>query len=281
MALKKPINKYVISSPELLKNIISSKIKIIDCRWYLNEPKRGEIEYKNSHLFGSIFFDIEKISDDLVNLPHMFPTSEKFLDFVQKNSININDEIIIYDQEGYFCSTRVWFTFKLFGFKKVKILDGGIKDWCNRNLPLTNVIEKKTKSEFQLNSFDSGKIITKKELENLVAIKKKNTTIIDARPEKRFLGAQKEPRPKLKKGNIKHSINIPFKSIVKNNSYIKTLDELKDLMFFQNKINKDNNIICYCGSGVTACNIIFALTLLGCKKVKLYDGSWAEWGKIK
>ena len=122
--------------------------------------------------------------------------------------------------------------------------------------------------------------MNKKELEKIIVKNDCNTKIIDARPQNRFLGIEKEPRPNLKKGRIKNSINIPFE-VITENMLIKNFDELKHLIFNQKKIKKKNIIVCYCGSGVTACNIIFVLTLLGIKEVKLYDGSWAEWGKIK
>ncbi len=281
MVIKDPIYKYIIKSSELFKKKDSTKVKIIDCRWYLNKTRKGEIEYKNSHISGAIFFDVEKLSDSSSELPHMLPPSKKFNDFAQKNGINLNDEIIIYDQEGYFCSTRVWFTFRLFGFKKVKILDGGFKEWYNQKLPLTNKIKKTTSSDLRINSYESDKIINKVELENHIVKNNKKFTLIDARPEDRFFGRKEEPRPNLKKGKINQSINIPFTNILTNGSYLKNLNELKDLMFSRNKINKSYDIICYCGSGITACNIIFVLTILGCKKIKLYDGSWAEWGKKK
>ena len=122
--------------------------------------------------------------------------------------------------------------------------------------------------------------MNKKELEIIIVKNDCNTKVIDARPQNRFLGIEKEPRPNLKKGRIKNSINIPFE-VITENMLIKNLDELKHLIFNQKKIKKKNIIVCYCGSGVTACNIIFVLTLLGIKEVKLYDGSWAEWGKKK
>tara|TARA_B100000963_G_scaffold180258_1_gene156620 strand:- start:1070 stop:1912 length:843 start_codon:yes stop_codon:yes gene_type:complete len=280
MALKKSISKFVINCEELFNIRNSSSLKIIDCRWYLNKPKKGGLEYKKSHIENSIYFDIEKLSNNFCNLPHMFPLEEQIRSFLEKNGININNEIIIYDQEGFFCSGRVWFIFKVCGFKKIRILDGGFAKWIKLNLPITNKIKKAEKSKFIFDSFESKKIVNKEELKKIIIKKDCNTKIIDARPRSRFLGIEKEPRPNLKKGRVKSSINIPFR-VITNNMLIRDLHELKHLIFNQNKIKKTDIIVCYCGSGVTACNIIFVLTLLGIKNVKLYDGSWAEWGKIK
>ena len=85
----------------------------------------------------------------------------------------------------------------------------------------------------------------------------------------------------IKKGNIEGSINIPFTKIIDKKGKLLSIKQLKNI--FEKKIDfsKFNQIICLCGSGITACNIIFALNLLGIKNLKLYDGSWAEWGKIK
>ncbi len=281
MALKNPLNNYIINSTELLALKDNEKIKIIDARWFLNEPNKGQKEYNKSHLEGAIFFDLEKLSDNSISLPHMIPKKDKFINFAKKNGLNHEHQIIIYDQEGFFSSTRVWFTFMFFGFKKIKILNGGIKKWKKLKLPTTNVVKKIIKSNFNLKTTASNNIISKKELEKIIINKKSNTKIIDARPENRYFGNVEEPRPNLKKGNIMFSINIPFDSIIDNNSSIKNFSQLENIIFTKNKIEKNNIIICYCGSGVTACNIIFALNILGCKNVKLYDGSWAEWGKIK
>ena len=110
-------------------------------------------------------------------------------------------------------------------------------------------------------------------------INDKKTLIIDARPKKRFLGIQQEPRKNLKKGNIPGSINIPFTSLVDKKGRFLSKSVLKKRFEKQINFSFIKEIICTCGSGVTACNIIFGLNLLGVQNIKLYDGSWAEWGK--
>ena len=270
-------NKKIINPTKLNKIINNDRLKIIDCRWYINDKKKGRKEYNKGHIPNAIYFDIEKNSD-LNNLfPHMLPKKEKFLSFLKKNGISIDDEIVIYDQTGFFCSSRVWFTFTYYNFKNIKILNGGIKYWNDHNYEVSK--QKKTTS--------IKKKIKLKEKKSMVAnleyikrkTKDKKTLIIDARPRNRFLGLKEEPRKNLKKGNIPGSINIPFTSLVDKKGRFLSKSVLKKK--FEKKINFSfiKRIICTCGSGITACNIIFGLNLLGVQNIKLYDGSWAEWGK--
>ena len=277
MALTKPLSNFLIN-PSFLKNLRKKKnLKIIDCRWYLEDPNRGKIEFEKTHIDNAIFFDVEKLCDHTSDLPHMLPKIKHFTEYVRKHNLNIKDEIIIYDQVGFFSSARAWFCFKYFGYLNVKILNGGYQAWIRQKNYNKNNISKKDTSKFSTKiKADPQLVINKINIQ--INLKKKKCQIIDARPIKRFLGLVSEPRPSLNRGNIDSSINIPFVDIVKRNGYLKNLINLKKLIIKKN-LKKEDLIICYCGSGITACNIFFVLSILGFKKIKLYDGSWAEWGK--
>ena len=189
-----------------------------------------------------------------------------------------NSYIIIYDQFGFFSSSRIWFTFHKFGFDKIKILNGGFNLWKRKKFKISKKKElvkytaTKTKSVTDI-------VIKKKEIEFFLKKRINNHIIIDARPSARFEGKEPEPRAELKSGHIPGSTNIPYDSISNKKG------EMLDLLNLKKKLNKkinfqmDRQIICTCGSGVTACNIYFLLEILGIKNKKLYDGSWAEWGK--
>ena len=266
--------KNLVNLIELKKRLKNKKIKILDARWFLEDPSKGKKEYEKLHIPHAIFFDINELCDTTSDLPHMLPKKETFKKYLDKNGISKIDEIIVYDQIGFFSSARVWFTFKYFGFNKVKILNEGFLMWKKKKYPTDNKIHKKESSNNKLTE-------NKNLLENKTFIEKniknKNVTILDARSKQRFLGIAKEPRKNLKSGNIPGSINVPYSILSKNGKFL----NYKDLSeVFNNKINlKKQKIICSCGSGITACNLIFALDILGYNNVKLYDGSWAEWGK--
>ena len=196
-----------------------------------------------------------------------------FEKFVNNNGISKN-QIVIYDQVGFFCSSRVWFMFKYFGYENTKILEEGL-GWVKREYETSKLI-KKLKKKIKIKISEKKKlIITKKSI--IKNLKNNSLTILDARSKERFLGLIKEPRGNIKSGNIPGSINIPYTELSKNGKFLKK-NELKKI-FNKNKNFSSKKVVCTCGSGITACNIILALEILGFKNFTLYDGSWSEWGK--
>ena len=124
---------HIINSKELLSNMGKVNLKILDARWSLDPKIKPFNLYNKQHLPNALFFDIEFFSNLNSDLPHMLPSKSFFDKEISKIGIQNNDEIVIYDQNGYFSSCRVWFMFKLFGHKNVLILDGGMNDWAKNN----------------------------------------------------------------------------------------------------------------------------------------------------
>ena len=87
MALNTSFKKYLISPNELFRKK-KINIRIIDCRWYLEDNKKGLKEFLKSHIKNSIFLDIEKLSGNS-DLPHMLPSSIKFNKFINSNGLNL------------------------------------------------------------------------------------------------------------------------------------------------------------------------------------------------
>ena len=260
--MKKNIEHNIIEPEQLNDELKLKSIIIIDCRWFLEKNKNGFEEFKKSHIPNAIHFDIEKISNTKINIPHMIPTLVEFKKFLIRNNISRKSEIVIYDQSGFFCSARVWFTFKYFNFKKVRILNGGFNLWIEKNFPVDKIIKESKKGNYNFKGLKKSNhmIITLKDLKEKI-LTNQNITIFDARSQKRFNGLEPEPRKDLKSGNIPGSINIPYKEISSNNGKILGTNKLKSIFNRKKSLKKNDEIICTCGSGITACNIILALDI--------------------
>lgn len=265
----------VINVKELQTIINNPKLVLLDCSIDKVGKKLIEIEFElipNSH-----FLDIEhRFSDKKSELPHTLVDVKTFTKEAQLLGIDSDSIIVCYDRWGVYSSPRGWWMFKTMGFENVYVLNGGINAWKKQQLHTV----KTYKIPEYLGNFEAK--FNEKWLANvndvLDAIEQTSTKIIDARSSARFLAEVDEPRPGLRKGHIKNAANIPFE-VVLNNSYFKSDEELKSI--FEYYANYEETIYS-CGSGITASILALANHQINpTQTTKVYDGSWAEWGKDK
>ncbi len=270
----------IVTTNWLFNNL--DRVKIIDSSWHLPNQNRNAIkEYSNEHIINSIFFDIDKNSNQYTDLPHMLPSVEVWEDIVSGLGISNNDNIIIYDNSDVISSCRCWYTFRYFGHEPslVSVLDGGLKKWKQEGKPTVN---NKTIINKSIYKAKENKKMVKSKIEIDKNINEEIFKLIDARSHERFKGSVPELRPHLKSGSIKGSSCLPFTQIInKNNNTFKNKAELNQI--FKEFINtQDNNIVFTCGSGVTASVLALAYSLINTKyNPTIYDGSWSEYGLIK
>ena len=270
------MNNSLFIEPKVVKSKSEKpNVKILDATFFL--PDSGldaEEEYKKKHIPNSLFFDINKIADPKNPLPHMIPSKELFSIMMQNLGLNNQDEIIIYDNSPLLSSARAWFLFRYFGHEKIFILNGGLKNWEKSGGEITNKKTLISTGNFQSKTEKKDLVVG---LNEMISFSKNNSKLIlDARSYKRFTGEAKEPRPGLLSGHIPNSKSLPSSELVTSDGFLKSIKEL-DKIFSNNDINKSEQLLATCGSGVSACVITVALHCLGKKDVPIYDGSWTEW----
>ena len=186
------------------------------------------------------------------------------------------DTIVVYDDFGNFCASRVWFMFKSMGHKNIFVLDGGLPLYLEMNLPTSNELSMEDKdintisyicNPDPLYAFVDKDFI----LDNLNT---REAIVADARSKPRYLGSTPEAKTHLRAGHIPHSVNIHYTSVQDGKGRFLSKSHLVDIFSaYQNK-----PLVFSCGSGVTACILAQAATLAGINQLKVYDGSWSEWG---
>lgn len=269
--------KNIVSTDWLAQHLEAPDIRIIDSSWYFPQEKRNaEQEFLECHIPGASFFDIDKIKDNDSDLPHMLPPSEMFNSTVRKLGIGDGHKVVIYDGLGMRSAARLWWMFKVFGYSDVVVLDGGFPKWVKENRSTTaDLTEKEIR---HLTIYEDKSIVADRD-DVIRATKSNHCSIIDARSEGRFMGTAPEPRSGLRSGSIENSINVPYETLLNEDFTFKKKREILDI-FSKKGVVFNNYIITTCGSGVTAAVLYLALDEIGCSKISLYDGSWAEWGKI-
>ena len=277
----------LVSTDWLDQNL--NKVKIFDASWHMPTSKRNaKKEYEEKHIKGAIFWDVDEHSDKASPYPHMMSNSDYWTKMLWSFEIKNEDHIVVYDYSDTYSSCRLWFALKYFGHQKVSVLDGGMKKWLSENRPTDNKTDQdlgKFSNIDKLNPKNKYKIKEKIDLiknkkqidEN---INKNHFQTVDARSRERFEGKVDEPRTGLRRGCIIGSKNLPFKDCINaETNTFKSKDELSKI-FIKNNIDITKPIVFTCGSGMTACVLGMAYSIISGKSAVVYDGSWSEYGKI-
>ncbi|XP_056440861.1 3-mercaptopyruvate sulfurtransferase [Gadus chalcogrammus] len=264
---------------DALKNrLVGPKLRVLDSSWYLAKVRRNpRAEFQQSHIPGASFFDVDECSDKTSAFDHMVPSPAEFAEYVGHLGIANDTHVVVYDTSplGSFSAPRVWWMFRLFGHPAVSVLDGGMKNWLAEGHPLTSVPSEPERAEFKA-SVDRSLVKTYEDvLEN---IRTKRVQVVDARSAGRFKGIEPEPRDDTRPGHFPGAVNMPFTSVLGPSGEVRGPQDLAQL-FREAGVDLAAPLWVSCGSGVTACHVALAATLLGHPGACVYDGSWSEWFK--
>ena len=268
----------LVDTDWLEKNV--NQVKVIDCSWHMPaENRNAEEEFNNEHIPNAIFFDLDKNSKKNTALPHMLPSLDDWNKIVSNLGISKDDQIIIYDNSNVISSCRCWYNFIYFGHdpKLVSVLNGGLRKWKQERKKISNEVVKFLKTNYEGKELIS---LVKDKNKIDLNISEKKFVVIDARSKERFEGKVPDPRKNVRSGSIPNSICLPFVEVINKDFSFKNEEELKSL--FNNTLkNTMDKPVFSCGSGVTACVLALAYSLVNANYLPvIYDGSWAEYGKI-
>jgi thiosulfate/3-mercaptopyruvate sulfurtransferase len=250
----------VISADQLRQMLVSKTTLIVDARPFAS--------YSESHIPGAVNIDLMQF--------HWIDTSrEGIAQFNRQMKILLSnigvsrDKFVVFydDVSGPTAARGVWLL-HYFSHEKVAMLDGGLNTWKAMNL----------KTETKTNPFvhaafkgkPNPKVISDRKLLSSKNDRRKRV-VIDARSAEEYAGSVVRAA---KSGHIPGATNIDWNKNLKQDGF-KPLQELENLY---HEIPKDAEIVTYCQGGYRAANTFVVLKMLGYKNVRMYLGSWGEWG---
>lgn len=266
----------LVSTQWLNDRLKDPGVRILDCRYYFDRD--GREEYEQAHIPGALHVDHSKaLTDPNAEVDSMIPPPEQVESVMQSLGITNDTTIIGYDDEGGHFASRIWLILARYGAEaQFKILDGGWTKWVQEQRPTTTEVPEPLRGDFSL----QGRTPNPDVVATLDEVKRASETgtakLLDVRRLSEFTGEEVRAKHGGRVPNAIHSfwhenLNWDDDRTFREDDEIKRRPELGN-------VGKDDPVITYCQGGVRAANAALALRLAGFRNVKVYDGSWAEWG---
>jgi thiosulfate/3-mercaptopyruvate sulfurtransferase len=249
--------------------------RTIDCRFKLDDEGWGLKEYRNAHIPGAAY---AHLGTDLSgpttgrNGRHPLPDPSTLARTLGRLGVTRGVQVVAYDQDSGMYASRLWWLLRWMGHEDVAVLDGGFAKWLAEARPTSAGDDQARPREFG-GSPRMDMIADVNEVAGLVG--RPNSLLLDARAPERYRG-DIEPIDRVP-GHIPGSVNYHFMRNVDERGTFRNMDALRhDLQQALGQTPVDR-VVCYCGSGVTACQNLVALEHVGLHGARLYPGSWSEW----
>ena len=266
-------NTLIVSPEWLATNTENPEVVIIDCRFSLADPELGQKQYQESHIPGAFYLDLNRDLASSVGKHggrHPLPNIGELADKLSAIGINSAETLVVaYDDSRLAFAARLWWLLRYMGHSKVALLDGGFSGWKAGGYPVTNILPEPREGNFvaHLQQDLAVDIEAVKERKDLPG-----TVLVDSRESERYEGLREPIDPIA--GHIPGAVNYPWQEVTDKTGKVRSTSEQKQRW---TELEKAEEIIVYCGSGVTACVNLLSLEIAGIPDAKLYVGSWSDW----
>jgi thiosulfate/3-mercaptopyruvate sulfurtransferase len=248
---------------------------VVDCRFSLGDTERGRRDYLAAHVRGAHYAHLD---DDLSGqvVPggtgrHPLPDVQAFGQKIYGWGITHDTQVVVYDDMKGAIAVRLWWLLGWLGHDRVAVMDGGWPVWSADERPVSSGTEPAGQGAFEPQP-RGGWIATPADVAR--AGSATSSVLIDARAVERFRG-DVEPIDAIA-GHIPGAVSMPWGGNVGEDGRMLSADRLRAR--FEAVVGQGTeDVICYCGSGVTANHDILAMVHAGWPRPRLYPGSWSEW----
>lgn len=267
----------LITAEHLQSRLQEPNLVVLDCRFALDDPTYGARSYGDGHIPGARFADLEH---DLsgpktkgVTGRHPLPEAAAMVNSLRAWGINNDSTVVLYDDGPGAFAARAWWLLTWLGKRDgVFLLDGGLKAWKDAGLALGS-----DKPAGQAGSFngqpDASLLLAAAQLQQRLG--SAELTLLDARALPRFRG-EVEPLDPVA-GHIPGAQCAVITDNLGNDGRFLPAEQLRARFDALRGARPLEELVAYCGSGVTACHNLFAMSLAGYPLAPLYAGSWSEW----
>jgi thiosulfate/3-mercaptopyruvate sulfurtransferase len=244
---------------------------VFDCRFSLADPDYGRAQYLQGHIPGAHFLDL---NGDLSGVRaehggrHPLPDPVAFIALLASYGVNRNTQVIAYDDSRLAGAARLWWLMRSMGYRPPRLLNGGYQAFLAGGGTPQSMPPPAIACEEPAAAVFTGYC----DIEGLRDLQGRGAVLVDSREERRYQGLEEPIDPVA--GHIPGAINRPWQAVTSADGRMRDAAGLRD---HWGDLLDAEQVVVYCGSGVTACVNLFSLALLGRDDATLYAGSWSDW----
>ncbi len=264
-------SRNLIGPEELIARLDDPELRVVDARFELSDPAYGAAAYAEGHVPGAVHLDLD---EDLSAPPgvhggrHPLPDMTELVSKLSRLGIGQQHEVVVYDQSGTMFAARAWWLLRYAGHDRVRVLDGGLAAYLAAGGPITTAVPKHAPAEFTLLRRPEMLVGMERVRESLGDDR---VLLVDARAPERYRGEVEPLDPKA--GHIPGAVNRFFQDSLEGGRF-RSAEELAKAL---EPARDADEVIVYCGSGVSGAHLVLAMEEAGYEGAKLYAGSWSDW----
>lgn len=266
----------LISTRELAECIRSNSVLVIDCRKELSNPDSGQRAYRQAHIPGAWYADLDLELSDLHKTGlgrHPLPDEGAFANTLARWGWTPGRNIVAYDDAGgALAAARLWWLLRLAGISSGRVLDGGWAAWQRDGLPVDAQVPQPGSGRAEVR-FDPAQMVGFDEVAE--GLSRNSICLVDARGEARYRG-EVEPLDAVA-GHVPGTVNRPFSENLGASGQFKSAGDLASEFGRLTAGFRPDQVVHMCGSGVTACHNLLAMEQAGLKGSRLFAPSWSGW----
>ncbi len=262
---------HLVSIDWLHNHLKDPNLVIVDCRFALGKPGgNGLAEYMEGHIPGALYVDLEQDLSGAKSVHggrHPLPETDTLAALFSTIGIDAETTVIAYDEQDLAMAGRLWWLLRYLGHEKVAVLNGGFSAWRKHGKPVSTEVPTPTSKTFTP-VIQHDMLVSAEQVKNRSA----DCALLDSRAGERYRGEVEPLDPKA--GHIPGARNYFYKQNFSPEGDMLPAEKLQERF---SGLSADQEIVVYCGSGVTGCVNVLALYQAGRTDAKLYAGSWSDW----
>lgn len=269
------MHKTLVSPSILSQHLNDPSWVVVDCRFDLANPARGEELYREGHIPGARYAHLDRHLSGTktgTNGRHPLPTRDEVIKNFSELGIGPQVQVIAYDADSGMYASRLWWMLRWMGHTGVAVLDGGLAQWQREGHAVRGGVTPPVPAPFRGIPREGSRLTVE---EVVAGLGDPSRLLVDARSNERYQGINETLDAV--GGHIPGATNYFFQQNLTDDKTFKSPEELRAQWAPVLKDHDPKDVAMYCGSGVTACHNLLALEHAGLYGAKIFPGSWSEW----